>query len=133
MSGLTVTGSTSSSAALSCLNVLVSTVWHLNLTVPYIFTTQEMVMMVQASHTNAARRHAGATGWPQLAPKKEACGRRDGRLEATTRIAWSTLDDNWCRFASVRYSIPNTYYLDQNLNDHRYNSSTKEAAAVRLR
>lgn len=70
---------------------------------------------------------------PQLAPKKEACGRRDGRLEATTRIAWSTLDDTWCRIASVRYSIPNTYYLDQNLHDHRYDSSTKEAAAVRLR
>ena len=67
-----------------------------------------------------------------MAPKKEACEGGDGRLEATTRIAWSTLDDNWCRFASVRYSILNTCYLDQNLNDHRYNSSTKEAAAVQL-
>lgn len=44
---------------------------------------------------------------------------RDGRLEATTPIAWSTLDDNWCRFALVRYSIPNPCYLDQDLNDHQ--------------
>ena len=73
--------------------------------------------MGQASHANAAHRHprAGAAGWPQ----KRSLRGRDGRLEATTPIALTTLDDNWCQFASVRYSIPNTCYLDQDLNDHQ--------------
>lgn len=53
-----------------------------------------------------------------LPPKRNLRG-RNGRLEATTPIALSTLDDNWCRFAVVRYGIPNTYNLDQDLNDHR--------------